>query len=113
MMVKCAKQSPRICDEGIIHWYEGDTFILTFELTFTNESGDIIETNEKDRITICFNDSTGKLIYKTEVTGTTTLDVVINEEVTKRFKAGKYSYCVKRCSDFITTIMKMNEVLVE
>lgn len=112
-MVKCAEQSPRVCEQGIIHWYEGDTFILTFDLTFTDENGESIETKEDDRITICFKDHIGRVIHETEAIGTTTLNIIIDEEATKKFKVGKYSYCVKRCSNFITTIMRMNEVLVE
>lgn len=112
-MIKCAEKSPRICDKGIIHWYEGDTFELDFELTFTDDTGEIIPIKETDEISICFRDRYKNIIYETKVIGTNTLPICINKEITKLFKAGKYSYCVRRNSEFITTIMKENIVLVE
>ena len=45
--------------------------------------------------------------------GTTILNVIIDEETTKKFKRGTYKYCVRRKSDYITTIMRMNEVVIE
>lgn len=112
-MVKCAEQSPRICEKGIIHWYEGDTFELNFELTFTDDSGGVIPTLETDVISICFRDRYENVVYETTVIGKNVLPICVDEEITKLFKKGEYHYCVKRNSQFITTIMKENPVLVE
>ena len=112
-MVKCAEQSPRICEQGTIWWYEGDTFKLNFELTFTNDSGEVIPIKENDKISIYFKDMYNKVIYETEIIGTNVLPICIDEEITKLFKKGKYTYCVKRNAQFITTLMHENRVVVE
>lgn len=112
-MIKCAEQSPRICNDGTIRWYEGDTFSLEFDLIFTDDNGEEVPTQETDEITICFRDKLERIIYETSVVGTTILNVIIDEETTKKFKRGTYKYCVRRKSDYITTIMRMNEVVIE
>ena len=112
-MVKCAEQSPRICEDGSIRWYVGDTFSLEFDLTFTDDAGDIVETLPSDKIKICFTDMCQNVIHETEVTGTNVLTVNIDAEATKKFKVGKYNYCVRRVSQFTTTIMRLNRVVVE
>ena len=113
MSVKCAEVSPRICNDGSIRWYEGDTFILEFNLTFRDSSDNVLETTEKDEISIVFNDKYSNVVWETKVIGTNILPIHVDEEVTKLFKVGKYTYCVKRNADFITTLMKNNMVVVE
>lgn len=112
-MIKCAEQSPRICSDGSIRWYEGDTFELEFNFTFKDENGFNVEVLPNDEISICFRDICNDVIYETSVIGTTTLTVVIDSETSSKFKVGRYKYCVKRISNFVTTVMRKNEVVVE
>lgn len=112
-MIKCAEQSPRICEDGSIRWYEGDTFKLLFELEFTDDGGNVIETLPTDKISICFNDEHNRKIYEYEVAGTNIIEVNIDSETTKKFKEGNYFYSVKRNSNYITTIIRDNKIVVE
>ncbi len=112
-MVKCAEQSPRICDDGSIRWYEGDTFIIEFDFTFKDDTDTEIEIQPTDKVTICFTDLQGNILHTTEVVGTSTLEVEINDEATALFKKGKYNYCVRRVSQYRTTVMRFNRVVVE
>lgn len=113
-MIKCAEQSPRICKDGSIRWYEGDTFELEFELEFTDENDNPIEALPNDQITICFRNKINlDIVYETNVIGTNKLKVCIDDEATKKFKVGEYYYCVRRNSKFITTLMRNNTIVVE
>ena len=112
-MVKCAEQSPRICEDGIIRWYEGDTFELEFELTFTDDNDNPITIQPGDKIAICFTDQYQNIIHTIETVGTNILKVAIDNEATKKFKKGKYNYCVRRIANYTTTIMRLNKVVVE
>ena len=113
-MLKCAEQSPRVCSDGSIRWYEGDTFCLDFELTFTDELDNELEATPNDKISICFTEGLyGRVIFTAEAVGTNTLTVNIDEETTKLFKAGVYKYCVRRESIYTTTVMRYNKVVVE
>lgn len=113
-MIKCAEQSPRVCDDGTIRWYEGDTFDLKFELTFIDDDGNVITPSPTDKLSICFRNSYGQIVYETEMVGASnSLKVNMNEELTKKFKVGSYIYCVRKKTDYITTIMRKNRVVVE
>lgn len=113
MSIKCAKKSPRICDDGSIRWYEGDTFVINFALTFKDDADNILPVEASDEISICFNDIRGNVVYEKSVKGTNVLTIEMNEDITKLFTTGSYYYCVKRNADFITTLMKHNMVVVE
>ena len=112
-MLKCAEQSPRICDDGTIRWYEGDTFNLEFDLTFTDEAGNELPVEANDKVSICFKNIANEIVYEYEVIGTNILNININEEVTKKFKIGDYRYCVRRNAQYITTVIHKNKVVVE
>lgn len=113
-MIKCAEQSPRICEDGTIKWYEGDTFQLEFDYTFTDENGNVIAAGPDDKIRIYFTSKASLLnVYEAEVVGTNKLLVNVDEDVTKLFKAGEYEYNVRREAQFITTLNKQNKVVVE
>lgn len=113
-MIKCAEKSPRICDDGSIRWYVGDTFELELDFTFTDDNDDVVPVTSTDRIEICIRSSvTNNIIYENSVVGTNKLIININEDVAKNFVAGEYYYNVKRNSNYITTIMKKNKMVVE
>ena len=112
-MVNCAEQSPRICADGTIRWYEGDTFDLEFDLTFSDESGIEIPVESTDVISIYFRDRFRNIVHEASVVGNTILIINIDEEATKNFKLGEYTYCVKRNAQYITTVMRNNRVVIE
>ena len=112
-MLKCAKNSPRVCEDGSIRWYAGDTFNLEFDITFTDDDDNILEIKPTDKITICFRDAYGKLVFESETVGTNILNVNIDAETTQKFKQGIYTCCIRLCSNFVTTVIRKNKVVVE
>lgn len=113
MALKCAAQSPRICDDGSIRWYEGDTFSLVFAFTFTDEFDKPIEIQPTDKITVCFRDKLKRIIQEFEVVGTSTIEMKFTKEITDKFKIGKYTYCARFNGSDIRTVMRNNSVVVE
>lgn len=111
-MIKCANKSPRICGDSSIRWYEGDTFELNFEMTFTDDEGNEIPTDSDTTITICFRKN-NVLVHEVSVVGNNLVNVVIDKEITKKFKRGVYTYCVRRNGNYITTVIHHNKVVVE
>lgn len=113
-MVKIAEPSPRICEDGTIRWYAGDTFEIEFDLSFVDENDEPIAVQESDEISICFFQNKGlSKIYEKKVVGTSKLIFAVDEELTKKFPSGEYFYNVRRNSVYITTIMKRNRILVD
>ena len=114
-MFKYAEKSPRITEDGTICWYEGDTFELTLNFNFIDaESGESIEPQPTDEILICFeNFQSNEKVYEAQFKGTNSITLSVDEEVTKLFKVGRYRYSAKRKSQFITTIIHNNLVVVE
>ena len=111
--MKCAEESPRLCKDGTIRWYYGDTFPLIFNFDFTNGSDEPIAIQPTDTITICFRDKSGTPIQKFTSTGTNSITMDFTEEISKKFKVGEYTYHAKLNSDYIKTIMHNNKVVVE
>lgn len=111
--IPCALESPRVCEKGHIHWYEGDTFILTFEVDFVDESGASIEIKDTDKITVSFMDRYKNVVCEFEEVGSNKIVMTFDEEVTKKFKTGEYTYSARLNNGWIKTFMKENVVLVE
>lgn len=113
MSIKCAEQSPRICTDGSIHWYQGDTFELVFNLTLKDNNGNVITVEPDDKINICFKDKYENIVYEFETTGTTTVEMCFDQLISEKFSKGIYWYCVRYKGEYITTVMHRNKVVVE
>lgn len=111
--MKCAEQSPRLCKDGTIRWYYGDTFPLIFIFEFTNEDEEPIEIQASDTIEICFRDKQNTPIHKFTSTGTPSVEMEFTEEISRKFKAGEYTYCTKFRGEYIRTVQHRNRVVVE
>ncbi len=111
--IPCANLSPRICEDGSIRWYEGDTFTLIFTFNLTNEYDEEVDVQPTDKLTVCFRDKLKNIICEFEAKGTNTLEMVFTKEKSDLFKIGNYTYCVRFNGSEIRTLMRNNLVVVE
>lgn len=111
--MKCAEKSPRECSDGSIRWYEGDTFSLIFEISFTDENGEAIAVESTDQMVVTFRDKNGTPIHKFTETGASKITMDFTEEISKKFSVGEYTYTTRFRGEYIKTIMKNNKVVVE
>lgn len=114
-----AQQSPRI-NNGVIYWYQGDTFTLTFAIDLTN---DTTIFNNTDRVTIeFFTHGRTSLLHLEYAEGQfqrindkyIEFDVEIDEERTSLFARGRYNYdMIHTAGEDITTIVSKGGIIVE
>jgi len=109
-----AQPSPRIVN-GIIEWYDGDTFSLELELTLTDQSGESISIISTDKINVVFRKPDGTTVKNFEFTNQTsnTITLVFGTTETALFPKGEYLYDVWFTRDNRVTIANDNEVVVE
>lgn len=110
-----AKLSPRICN-GVLLWYAGDTFSVTFHLDLENADGKILLTSQ-DSVEIIFRDCCENEVLKVTVPGSDIQDngvpLSMDEETTKKFAAGEYTYDLDLTGpDFKTSIIHRNKAIV-
>lgn len=120
--------SPR-WEDSTLTWYVGDTFTIDFHITLTvgeDELGVVFSSDEDSPILkfefynktkvkvheVIFGGTSGNLVDTEEDVHICTIK--IDEQDTKKFPAGEYSYCITfEKEDAITTIYARGEILVE
>lgn len=109
-----AEQSPRIVN-GVIYWYENDTFTLNIELEFNDQDGDPIEVQPTDTVRVVFTDKSMNTVkeFIFDDIDNNTITLVFNAEVTALFPKGHYTYDVIFKSAERTTVANDNKVVVE
>lgn len=112
--IPSARQSPRITN-GVLKWYQGDTFELSLELALTDQDGEPVTIGASDTVEIVFRDkknATIKTFTYANITGSTvTLD--FDSTATALFEIGEYEYDVIFNHGQRTTIAKGNDAVVE
>lgn len=109
-----AKVSPRV-ENGVIKWYEGDTFSLQLELELRDQDGEAITIGENDTVHIIFRDDTLDAVKEfnfTEITGNI-VTMVFDSTVTALFPKGRYTYDVHYTGENRTTVCNDNKAEVE
>ena len=89
-----AKQSPRF-ENGILMWYYKDTFtlLLNLELKLKNE---LLTIKSDDIVTVHFYlDSMPIYTFTCTNISNNTCELIFNEEISKKFIPGEYTYCIK------------------
>lgn len=109
------------CVEGdTLKWYTGDVFKIKWTLNLLEDDEEIIYQNE-DALVFCFYSNPALIpIHTFTFTGAEIVDNAVtldfNEDVTKFFTEGKYTYCIKffRASDGrVVTVTAKGKVEVE
>lgn len=106
------KDSPRI-ENGVLYFYEGDTFVFKLDLNFTQD-GEPLEIEPTDTVIFEFKDERGDIIASQIFTNIVDnkVDMEWDTEFTSHFSKGKYTYRARYISDFTTTIIADNVVIV-
>ena len=108
-----AKQSPRLCDDGTLRWYCGDTFLMTFVFTLKDSGGHVIEPLPTDEITLIFKDYKNEVVAEFSSVGVSSIDIAITDSLTEKFPEGVYSIVAKFNSESVTTLLHNSKVVVE
>lgn len=114
--IPAARISPRIVN-GVIYWYEGDTFDLELNLSLTDQNGYEVEIPDSAEILVVFRDERELIIREVEVSGADiengAATISFDEDVSALFYKGKYTYDVKYRWDRLQTVASDNEIIVE
>lgn len=109
-----AEQSPRIVN-GVIRWYQGDTFDLQLTLELVDQDGLPITIAPADTVNVVFIDKSLKTVkeftFSNISNNTVTMD--FDATCTALFKKGTYTYDVYYNGTERTTIANDNKVVVE
>ena len=116
--VPAALESPRV-EEEVLKWYEGDAFEISWTMALLKDEEPYTYLPE-DKLVWCFYSRPGRaLVHKFEFTNipsTSTCLLQFTKEISKKFPAGHYYYCLKfydSADDCVTTLYAENEVEVE
>lgn len=109
-----AEMSPRIVN-GVLKWYEGDTFELQLELELTDQDGESVIIGASDTVKIVFLNERREQVKEFSFTNvqnnTVTLD--FDATVTALFRRGRYTYDVYYTAAERTTLANENKAVVE
>lgn len=111
-----AEISPRIDEDGVIYWYQGDTFKIDFEIKLLSDDDPPVEIPLQDGDVVRFTfrsyrAQVAEFVFDTFQDGVVTLE--FDAEMTAKFCRGAYTYVVTHERDYIRTIIKGNRAVVE
>lgn len=111
-----AKMSPRI-ENGVIFWYEGDTFKLHLHLDLQDTDGEKVIPEENDTLELTFYDKScdpvTSLRFEGNAVAQGVLTVSMDEAISALFPAGKYTYDLCLQGQERTTLIRGGEAVVE
>lgn len=109
-----AEASPRVVN-GVLLWYEYDTFDLQVEIDLTDQDGEKVNIGPEDTVRVVFLDRSLDVVKEFEFTdiqdNIVTLD--FDAACSALFPKGSYTYDVYYKYADRTTICKNNKVVVE
>lgn len=117
-----SKESPRF-EGDILKWFANNTFPYTLHISLVdNETGESVEVKPEHSIKVVFfkkRDVVHEFLFTNmaveEVDGIPYIMVTLefDEEVSSKFEAGSYTYCVTYYGENITTIADNMKAEVE
>lgn len=110
-----ARRSPRLVN-GIIRWYEGDTFTLKFNINLKDENGDPIDILTQDAYLIEIRNASNEVVYQTAGNlANGSFELYVDNTLTTIFTAGEYRYDIRiyLSERDISTIVKSNTIIVD
>lgn len=109
-----AELSPRIVN-GVLKWYQGDTFDLQLTLELIDQDGEPITITSGDTVKIVFKDRSLRTVkeftFNDIANNTVTMD--FDATCTALFPTGNYTYDVYYTGAERTTLADNNKVVVE
>lgn len=110
-----ANMSPRIV-HGALMWYAGDIFQINVSLDLVDQDGYEVAAQIGDEVKVTFSDARRNRVYQVSTKDIVNngIKLVFDDEVTKFFRPGEYTYDI----DYYhqgekTTISRRNTAVVE
>lgn len=112
--IPSARSSPRIVN-GVLKWYEFDTFTLDLELELEDQDGEPVTIGTDDIVEINFYNRSEDKVKEWHFTNISSnvVTLVFDDEVTALFPAGWYHYDIIYKGENRTTIAKRVQLIVE
>lgn len=111
-----AKMSPRI-ENGVLYWFEGDTFQMNLLLTLKDQDGLTLEVKSNEKLELVFldkhRDVVKTLVFSGQVASSGAVRVVMDTELSALFPAGRYSYDLRLLGEERTTLIRGGRIVVE
>lgn len=112
-----AKLSPRV-NNGVLYWYDGDMFDITFVFDMALNNGTPVNATSKDTIDIIFYDHCGDVVVEKTFTGSDIVDsgvtIKFDAATTALFPEGEYTYDIDYTSGkYKCSLVESNQIFVE
>ncbi|MBE6944474.1 MAG: hypothetical protein E7459_00090 [Ruminococcaceae bacterium] len=111
-----AKMSPRI-ENGVLYWFEGDTFRLNLILTLQDQDGAPVAVKAEERLELTFRnkrrDTVKTVTFSGEEAASGKVTLVVDESLSTLFSAGRYSYDLRLLGEEKTTLIRGGTIIVE
>lgn len=121
IVIQGAPKSPRY-ENGIWYWFANNTFIINWKLNL-KRNGEPFTADAEDIVTFKFYNEDRRNIYTAsfENISNNVCPLVFSEEVSKKFTAGNYTFCIEyndvkvgdKTVNNITTIGADYKIVVE
>lgn len=111
-----AKMSPRIVN-GVLLWYEGDTFALNLHLSIKDQDGTPVTLSSTDTLELTFYSRNAAVVETMTFTGEVlsggTVKVTVDEDTSALFPVGHYSYDLRLLGAERKTLVRGGKITVE
>ena len=109
-----AQMSPRIVN-GVIKWYEGDTFALQVEIELTDDNGEQVVIQPTDEVQFVFRNAKREIVHEIREIGieNNCVTLYFTEEVSNKFPKGRYEYDVYYIGAERKTLSNDSPIVVE
>lgn len=109
-----ARMSPRIVN-GVIKWYEGDTFSLRVEIELTDEADEQIMIQPTDEVRFVFRNNRKEIVHEIRETNieNNCVTLYFTENVSAKFPKGRYEYDVYYNGEERKTLSNDSPIVVE
>ena len=112
--IPSAKRSPRLVN-GVIYWYEGDTFDITIKINLMDQDGEPIDISGSDTVAVVIKNVRREDVKTFTFTGIDDNRVTLefDDTATALFRKGKYTYDIYYNGEKRTTLADENVMVVE
>lgn len=107
-----AKMSPRI-ENGIVYWYEGDTFEFNLSINLVDQDGESVTPSDGSAFEMIIRDQRNDEVYRVKEYGVSGITFACDEQTTALFRKGKYKYDINYYGEYKTSLAEDNIMIVE
>lgn len=109
-----AEESPRVAN-GVIYWYEGDTFTLGLELELLDGDGRAVDIQAEDTVELVTLDKRKEKVSTYSFTNVENnyIELAIDSDESRKYTKGLYSYDIYLDGERRITVANDNIIQVE